>query len=144
MQLMRSLVLQSLNSKKWVSFVSRFWLKADSTIERLRYVESFIRDKFQYVDEKFETLLTPDYMLQGLEITGALRGDCDDISVFHAAVLTIMDIKVRFVAIRSVQSNPNYDHVFIEAFNGSDWILYDITVPQGTPIDWFSRVAVNV
>jgi hypothetical protein len=110
----------------------------------MQYVEKFLRSRFQYVDEKIETLLVPDYMLQGMEITGALRGDCDDISVFHAAILTAMDVKVRLVAIRSVQSNPNYDHVFIEAFNGSEWILYDITVPAGTPIEWFARVAINV
>lgn len=141
---MRSLVLQSLNSRKLVSFVSGFWLKADSTKDRLRYVEAFLRSRFQYVDEQIETLLVPDYMLQGMEITGAIRGDCDDISTLHAAILTAMYIKVRLVAIRSEQSNPNYDHVFIEAFNDSDWELFDITVPKGTPIQWFSRVAINI
>jgi transglutaminase-like putative cysteine protease len=110
----------------------------------LQSVEAFLRRRFQYVDEKIETLVSPDYMLQGLEITGAIRGDCDDISTLHAAILTCMDIKVRFVAIRSRQDDPNYDHVFMEAFNGTDWVLYDITVPPGTPIEWFSRVAINV
>jgi transglutaminase-like putative cysteine protease len=140
MQLMRSLVLESLNSKRLVSLASRFFAKPDV----LKSVESFLRNKFQYVDEKIETLVTPDYMLQGLEINGALRGDCDDISMLHAAILTALDIKVRFVAIRSVQNNPNYDHVYMEAFNGSDWVLFDITVPPGTPIEWFARIAVNV
>lgn len=137
---MRSLVLQSLNSKRLVRLAQIFWSRANV----LQGVESFLRSKFQYVDEKIETLVAPDYMLQGLEITGSLRGDCDDISVLHAAILTCMDIKVRFVAIRSKQEDPNYDHVFIEAFNGKDWILYDITVPPGTPIEWFSRVSVDV
>lgn len=137
---MRSLVLESLNSKRLVKLSARFWLQPDV----LHRIEIFLRSKFHYVDEKIETLLTPDYMLQGLEITGVLRGDCDDISILHAALLTCMEIKTRFVAIRSVQDNPNYDHVFIEAWNGKDWILYDITVPPGTPIEWFSRVAINV
>lgn len=137
---MRSLVLQSLNSKRLVKLASRFWFKPDV----LQSVETFLRSRFQYVDEKIETLVAPDYMLQGLEINNALTGDCDDISVLHAALLTCMDIKVRFVAIRSNQDDPNYDHVFIEAWNGTDWLLYDITVPPGTRIEWFSRVAVNV
>jgi transglutaminase superfamily protein len=140
MQLMRNLVLQSLNSKKLVSLASRFWLKPNP----LQSVESFLRSKFIYVDEKIETLVAPEYMLQGLEMTGTLRGDCDDISTLHAALLTCMDIKTRFVAIRSTQTDPNYDHVFIEAFDGIKWIPYDITVPAGTTIEWFSRVDANV
>lgn len=140
LQLMRSLVLQSLNSKRLVRFASKFWFKPDM----LQSVETFLRSRFQYVDEKIETLVAPDYMLQGLENTGAIRGDCDDISTLHAAILTCLDIKVRFVAIRSRQDDPNYDHVFMEAFNGTEWILYDITIPPGTPIEWFSRVAINV
>ena len=140
MQMMRSLALESLNSRRLVNLASKFFAKPDV----LNSVEKFLRSKFQYVDEKVETLVTPDYMLQGLEINGQLRGDCDDISTLHAAILTALEIKTRFVAIRSVHDNPNYDHVFIEAYNGSDWIIYDMTVKPGTILEWYSRIVVNV
>jgi hypothetical protein len=91
-----------------------------------------------------ETLVTPEYMLSGLEVNHHLTGDCDDISMFHAALLVILGFKVRFVAIRSVQDNSNFDHVFIEVQNGHDWMLYDETVPSGTPIEYFARIVMNI
>jgi hypothetical protein len=55
-----------------------------------------------------------------------------------------MDVKVRFVAIRSTYTDPNFDHVYIEAFDGKDWQLFDSTVPRGTVIESFARINMNV
>ena len=110
----------------------------------LTLVDKFLRDKFIYIDEKIETLQHPDYMLQGLEISGVLRGDCDDISTLHAALLTALGVPVRFVAIRSIKEDPNFDHVYIEANDGNEWIMYDITLSLGTIINYFGRVAIQV
>lgn len=146
MHLMRNLVLQSLNSKRLCSLAAKLFLRSRrwTPTEQVNVVDSFLRSKFIYTEEKIETLVSPDYMLQGLERTGVLRGDCDDISMLNAAILTCMDIKVRFVAIRSEQSNPNYDHVFIEAFNNIIWVDKDLTVPLGTPLEFFSRITVDI
>lgn len=113
-------------------------------------VDDFIRSKFVYMHETIETLLTPDYMISGLEVTNHLVGDCDDISTLHAAILTCMDVKVRFVAIRSTYEDQNFDHVYIEAYdgkngkNGKDWQLFDATVQRGTVIESFARINMNI
>jgi transglutaminase-like putative cysteine protease len=110
----------------------------------LTEVDQFLRSKFIYVDEKIETLQYPDYMLSGLEMSGVLAGDCDDISTLHAALLTALGFPVRFVAIRSVKEDPNFDHVYIEVNNNNEWIMYDITLQLGTIVNFFGRLAVQV
>lgn len=110
----------------------------------LSNVDQFLRSRFVYADEMIETLQTPEYMLSGLEMSGRLIGDCDDISTLHAALLTAMDFKVRFVAIRSNDNALDYDHVYIEVNDGNDWIVYDVTIPLGTEINYFRRLAIQV
>jgi len=112
--------------------------------ELLRMVDDFLRRKFVYVDEKIETIQTPDYMLTGLEMSGILAGDCDDISTLHAALLTALGFVVRFVAIRSIQDSTAFDHVYIEVQNNNRWIMYDITLPLETQINYFGRIAIEV
>jgi transglutaminase-like putative cysteine protease len=120
------------------------WNKDITGQKTLYIVDEYIRRYFIYTPEKIETLVSPEYMLSGLEINHRLTGDCDDISMFHAALLTCLGVSVRFVAIRSVQSDPDYDHVYIEALNNGNWVLYDETVPSGTPIEYFARIVMNV
>lgn len=142
---MRRLVLESLKSPRLASVATLLYTKSFSTgMQLLKDVDSFLRSKFVYMDEKIETLQTPDYMLTGLEMSGRLVGDCDDISTLHAAILTALGFEVRFVAIRSVKENSDYDHVYIEANHNGDWVMYDLTLPLGTEIEYFSRVAIGV
>jgi len=106
--------------------------------------DKYLRDKFVYIPEAVETLQYPDYMLNGFEMSGRLVGDCDDISTLHATLLTVLGFQVRFVAIRSTFDDPNFDHVFVEAHDGGDWIPYDLTIPLGTRMEMFGRVAIPV
>jgi len=110
----------------------------------LTFVDDFLRSKFIYVDEKIETLQTPDYMLSGLDMSGLLAGDCDDISTLHAALLTALGFQVRFIAIRSFREVSDFDHVYLEANNNGEWIMYDITLPLGTQVEYFGRIAIQV
>lgn len=110
----------------------------------MQKVDDFIRSKFIYVKEQIETLVTPEYMLSGLEVNNHLVGDCDDISMFHATLLTCMGIPVRFVAIRSMQDDINFDHVFIEAFDGNEWRVFDATVPPNTRMEMFGRINIVI
>lgn len=112
--------------------------------ELLKTVDDYLRKRFIYADEIIETLLTPDYMLSGLEMSGRLVGDCDDISTLHAALLVALGYQVRFVAIRSIRENTNYDHVYVEALHAGQWFMYDITLPLGTKIDYFGRIEIKV
>lgn len=107
-------------------------------------VDEFLRSKFIYSDEKIETLQHPDYMLSGLERSGILIGDCDDISTLHATLLTALGFQVRFIAIRSIKDDVNFDHVYIEANVNGEWIMFDLTIPLGTKVEYFGRIAIQV
>lgn len=142
---MRQLVLESLRSPKLARVATALYMKSPTNKRQLLSdVDTFLRDRFVYQTELIETLLYPDYMLNGLEMSGRLVGDCDDISTLHAALLTALGFPVRFVAIRSVREDSNYDHVYIEANNNGDWVMYDVTLPLGTVIDYYGRVAIPV
>lgn len=143
---MRTLVLESQTSSKLAKIATMLFMKSKSTDGRLlTSVDRFLRERFIYAHEIIETLQYPDYMLSGLEMSGRLVGDCDDISTLHAALLTALGFKVRFVAIRSTPNDPNFDHVYIEVKDiNDDWIMYDVTIPLGTQIDYSGRLAIQV
>jgi transglutaminase-like putative cysteine protease len=108
------------------------------------WVDEYLRQRFIYTDENIETLVSPEYMLIGLEMNNRLYGDCDDITMLNAALLTCLDIKTRLVAIRSTFNDPNFDHVFLEAMHNGDWVPFDITVTLGTEIESFARLTMGV
>ncbi len=143
---MRQLVLESLASLKLAKLASALYMKSPTDLKQILVnTEKFLRSVFVYQKEMIETLQYPDYMLTGLEKSGVLIGDCDDISTLHAALLFALGFQVRFVAIRSVKNNPNFDHVYIEANNNNgEWIMFDITIPLHTVIDYFGRITIQV
>jgi transglutaminase-like putative cysteine protease len=93
--------------------------------------EAFIRSHFLYRAESRETLRAPRRMLVDLD-NGALEGDCDDISIFAAALLSAMGIRNRFVAIR-YGGSPEFLHVFVEWWSNAAqlWVRLDPTVRPG-------------
>jgi transglutaminase-like putative cysteine protease len=138
---MRQLALESQNSQKLCNLIMSLPFYA---LNIATLTDSFLRDHYEYVQEKVETLVTPDYLLTNLENNGKVAGDCDDISILQGAIYKCMGFRIRFVAIRSEQDNPNYDHVFSEVLVGDDWIVYDLTLPIGFRINYFSRVTIEV
>jgi transglutaminase-like putative cysteine protease len=143
--MMRALVLESLQSVKLAKLATLLYMKSPTNKRSLlSIVDGYLRDRFIYQSEAIETLLYPDYMLSGLEISGHLVGDCDDISTLHAAILTALGFKVRFVAIKSTYNNPNFDHVYIEAQDTDHWIMYDVTLPLNTTVEYFGRLTIAV
>jgi transglutaminase-like putative cysteine protease len=142
---MRTLVLENLKSPKLAKLATALYVKSPTDKKQiLSNVDKFLRSKFVYEPEAIETLMYPDYMLSGLEMSGRLVGDCDDISTLHAALLVALGFQVRFVAIRSLRESIDFDHVYLEVNNNGEWIMYDITLPLGTQIDYFGRIAVQV
>ncbi len=144
--MMRTLVLDSLQSVKLAKLATMLYMKSPTNKRQLlSIVDGYLRDRFIYQSEAIETLLYPDYMLNGLEISGHLVGDCDDISTLHAALLTVLGFPVRFVAIRSTYTDPNFDHVYIETkFDNEDWIMFDITIPLNSTVDYVGRLTIPV
>jgi len=120
-------------------------MKTPTNNERLlTAVDEFLRSRFIYAGEAIETLQTPDYMLEGYRNSGRFVGDCDDISTLHAALLVALGFKVRFVAIRSIKEQTSFDHVYIEVNLNGDWIMYDVTIPLNTTVEYFGRLAIQV
>jgi hypothetical protein len=110
----------------------------------LNTVDRHLRAHFVYVPEEIETVQTPDYMVTYKEIHGVYYGDCDDISTLEAALLTCLGIPARFVCIRSKPDTTSYDHVYIEARVGNDWVPSDITVPKDLKHNWYQRLEIAI
>jgi transglutaminase-like putative cysteine protease len=75
---------------------------------------------------------------------GYLEGDCDDVSTFYAAIFKALGVPARFVAIRYTPNNPNFEHVFAQAYDGRTWQTFDATVPAGTDIRALEQIVQEV
>jgi transglutaminase-like putative cysteine protease len=108
-------------------------------------VDEWVRAHFRYRDEREEILRTPEFQLNdALVRLGYLEGDCDDVSMFYAAVLKTLGLPVRFVAIRYTPDNPNFEHVFTQAYDMAAWRTFDATVPAGSPIRALESMTVEI
>lgn len=118
-----------------------FALEFDS----LEEIDGWIRAHFRYRDEQEEILRTPEFMLNdALNRLGYLEGDCDDIATLYVAMFKALGFPSRFVAIRYTPDNPNFEHVFAQAYNMGVWRTFDATVPAGTEIKAVESLFVEV
>jgi transglutaminase-like putative cysteine protease len=119
----------------------KFALEFDSTSD----VDSWIRAHFRYREEIEEILRTPEFMLNdALVRLGYLEGDCDDVSTLYVAFFKALGLPSRLVAIRYTPDNPNFEHVFAQAYNMAVWLTFDATVPPGTDIRAVEVVVMEV
>jgi hypothetical protein len=94
-------------------------------------IDRFLRDRFIYRDERDEVLRDVPFMLNDLQTTGYMMGDCDDMTIMCCSLLMASGMSCRMTAIKS--DNPDeFDHVFSEANTPAGWIPIDPTVPYGT------------
>lgn len=98
----------------------------------LQAVDEFVRANYRYRDEREEIVRTPQFMLNDLVRIGYMEGDCDDVSTLYAAFITALGFPSRLVAIRYNADNPNFEHVFAQAYASGNWQTFDATVAQGT------------
>jgi transglutaminase-like putative cysteine protease len=134
---MRSLARAASQNSDFVSWALAFNSSAE--------IESWVRAHFRYRDESEEILRTPDFMLNdALSRLGYLEGDCDDIATFYAATFLVLGIPARFVAIRYTPNNPNFEHVFTQAYDMAEWRTFDATVPPGTDIKALEKMTLEV
>lgn len=118
-----------------------FALEFNSSAE----VDDWVRARFRYRDEREEVLRTPEFQLNdALVRLGYLEGDCDDVSMFYAAILKTLGLPVRFVAIRYTPDNPNFEHVFTQAYNMASWRTFDATVPRGTDMRAIESIHMEI
>lgn len=110
----------------------------------LSAVDTFIRSNYRYRDEMEEIIRTPEFMLNDLQRIGYIEGDCDDVSTLYAAFARALQYPARFVAIRYTPSNPNFEHVFTQAYAGGEWKTFDGTVQPGTVLEALEEMTEEV
>jgi len=99
-------------------------------------VRNGIRERWEYIKDPlpFEYVQAPEVSAWRIIHDGRAWGDCDDLSVFQAGILTALGIPARFVAIGTRRGNGKYSHVFCEVKLMGDWYSMDHLVPHDA--DW--------
>ena len=87
-----------------------------------------VRDGIRYIRDVHgvETLQEP-HITMGLKL-----GDCDDQAVLLASMLESIGVPTRFVV--AGYSGPYYEHVYLQAWLGDEWVDMDATEPH--PMGW--------
>lgn len=80
-----------------------------------------------------EELRSPEYLLHRIYQLGIAEGDCDDFVILITAMLKGVGIKVRWI-VTSARPDGEFDHVFLQAWNGAGWINLDGI--HGAPVGW--------
>lgn len=100
-------------------------------------IDFMVRADYTYTDEEIETLYTPVYNMHRYMDNQDIIGDCDDVSMFLAALFTVRGYQSRFVAMRTKKHDPSFLHVVVEALVDSRWKRFDPTVQPGlTQLDY--------
>lgn len=108
-------------------------------------LDLWVRGHFRYRGELLEVVRTPAFMWNDWQTTGTFEGDCDDVSVMFATILTCLGWKmVRFVAIRYEPDNPGFSHVFVEVYYAGAWRVFDQTVSPGTQHTILERMTMAI
>ena len=141
LQVMAQLARSAATDPLFIQFAKQF--------QSLNDVEEFVRQNFRYRDEREEIVRDPRFMLSDMgRLDGGriveLEGDCDDVSTLFAAFSKAIGYKARFVAIRYNPSNPNFEHVFTQAYDGGIWRVLDATIESGTKLEWIEDIILEV
>jgi transglutaminase-like putative cysteine protease len=142
---MKQLVLRlGLKSKQLNKIAQRVFIASTDVPNLISNVDRMLRIGYQYVPEKIETIQSPDYMADMFARYGRFLGDCDDASIMVSALLSLLEVPNRFVAIQGERDSNEYDHVYVEAYNGSSWVPIDLTVDPDTKHVYYKRLEVPV
>lgn len=137
LQLMSRLARRATTIPAFVVFAQNLQLLGGDT----EAINEFLAKYYDYTDEEIETLYAPEYNMIHLLDKRKLIGDCDDISMFYAAVFKTLGYRVRFVAMKTKRNDPEYRHVVAEVLEDGRWKRYDPTVGANvTQIDYGQMV----
>ena len=128
---------KSLKNPRLIQLVSRL----DGNPQQ---IDSFVRSALHYLKEPYEIVRTPENSLDQIEKYGFFIGDCDDASTLIAAMLRVAGYPVRFVVIRTDPKSREFQHVYVEFFDGQHWYSVDPTTEPGTDHQYLERAQVTV
>ena len=88
-------------------------------------VAKFITDTFTYLADPIhvEYVISPTVMLKDWATNGRMRGDCDDVCLLMASMLSSIGIDTRIVAVKAGSSF--FNHVILLTSFGPKTIQYD-------------------
>lgn len=92
----------------------------DSVLKFVRGHWTFRRDPVH-----MELVKTPDRLLTEFKTRGIMVGDCDDASVLVASLATALGYPARFVVLQRNSRGKFFDHIYVQALVGKDWIGLD-------------------
>lgn len=143
---MKQLVLRvGLRSQQLNKIAQRVFISSNGmALDIIDRIDRMLRIAYQYVPERIEIIQSPDYMADMFAKYGKFVGDCDDASIMVSALLTLLEIPNRFVAIQSDRQSNEFDHVYVEAYDGTVWIPIDLTVDPDTKHVFYKRLEVPV
>lgn len=108
----------------------------------IRGLEAYLRRRLILVGEFDEYVQSVPKQLHEISTYGNVLGDCDDAAVLLGALLSTVGVPVRLVAVRKPESS-SYVHVFVEAFDGAEWLVVDPTA-TGPAFPGLERMVVDV
>jgi len=111
------------------------------TEQGVRYMAAWCRQNMRLINEPFEILQPPAWLLE--EIASGRRpwGDCDDMTMLLSSLTVGAGLHTQIVAIRP-PDDPEFRHVFPEVWLDGFWIPMDATSRRYPPADW-ERLAVE-
>jgi transglutaminase-like putative cysteine protease len=107
---------------------------------RVENIRNRVGAAFEYVHDPagVEQLSTPERLARAFRSHGTVRGDCDDLAIWTAAVGRTLRYPARFVALATGQHGRYLDHILTEWAVGDTWISMDTINPRAR------RLAVHV
>ena len=108
------------------------------------WFDDWLRRRFRYRPENEEVIRSVPWMVDDLEQSGIIEGDCDDVGTFIASVASAAGMPTRLVAIRYDPNDPEFLHVFCQVGAYGDWVRLDPTVDKGVIPPEFARMVEYV
>jgi len=113
-----------------IDLVRSYW--ASTPASYVRAIREFVVSNVTLIHEPDEILICPSRMLDDIE-AGRAAGDCDDVVLLGASLLTGLGILARIKAVFPAPEG-HHQHVFIEyKLDGDIWRPLDLTI-KGIPV----------
>ena len=115
-----------------------------SCVERSEQCEiskifSYVLSHYRYLaDPAFlERVKSPEVIDAEISMMGAFQGDCDDVSVYLAALLMSIGYRVRLVVIAVPGRGDDFKHIFPQVYMRSKggWLTMEATARK-QPLGW--------
>jgi len=113
--------------------------------EQYSRVASFVLDRVTYVADPrgAEYVRSPVTLLRQFCQRGFAQGDCDDMTLLTASLLTALGFKVRIVAVK-INGSDYYNHVLNQVMVRGQWKWFDACNKDNPTKQWTDFILKDV